>query len=77
LKIIDANGMSVMPGSIDAHKHINTGPNEKELMLSLLEAGYTTLLSRGGPGDDNLTLRDHIESGMITARGSFRRNASI
>ena len=65
LKIIDANGMSAMPGFIDAHKHINTGPNEKELMQSLLEAGYTTVLSGGGPGDGNLTLRDHIESGMI------------
>jgi imidazolonepropionase-like amidohydrolase len=34
-------------------------------MLSLLEAGYTTILSGGGPGDGNITLRDHIESGMI------------
>jgi imidazolonepropionase-like amidohydrolase len=34
-------------------------------MQSLLEAGYTTILSGGGPGDGNLTLRDHIESGMI------------
>src|SRR5690349_1862123 len=65
LKVIDAKGMSAMPGYIDAHKHINTGPNEKEQMQSLLEAGYTTVLSGGGPGDGNLTLRDHIESGMI------------
>ena len=34
-------------------------------MQSLLEAGYTTILSAGGPGDGTLTLRDHIESGMI------------
>lgn len=65
LKVIDAKGMSAMPGFIDAHKHINTGPNEKEQMQSLLEAGYTTVLSGGGPGDGNLTLRDHIESGLI------------
>ena len=65
LKMIDGKGMSAMPGFIDAHKHINTGPNEKEQMQSLLEAGYTTILSGGGPGDGNLTLRDHIESGMI------------
>ena len=25
---IDARGMSAMPGFIDAHKHVNTGPNE-------------------------------------------------
>jgi len=65
LKVIDARGMSAVPGFIDAHKHINTGPNEKEQMQSLLEAGYTTVLSGGGPGDGNLTLRDHIESGTI------------
>ena len=28
-KIIDAKGMSAMPGFIDAHRHINTGANEK------------------------------------------------
>jgi imidazolonepropionase-like amidohydrolase len=65
LRVIDAKGMTAMPGFIDAHKHINTGPMEKEQMQSLLEAGYTTILSGGGPGDGNLTLRDHIESGMI------------
>src|SRR5690349_13932154 len=57
LKVIDAKGMSAMPGFIDAHKHINTGPTEKEQMQSLLEAGYTTVLSGGGPGDGNLALR--------------------
>jgi hypothetical protein len=65
LRVIDAKGMSAMPGYIDAHKHINTGPNEKEQMQSLLEAGYTTILAGGGPGDGTLALRDHIESGMI------------
>jgi len=65
LKVIDAKGMAAMPGFIDSHKHINSGPMEKEQMQSLLEAGYTTILSGGGPGDGNLTLRDHIESGMI------------
>jgi imidazolonepropionase-like amidohydrolase len=34
-------------------------------MQSLLEAGYTTVLAGGGPGDGTLALRDHIESGMI------------
>ncbi len=65
LKIIDAKGMAAMPGFIDSHKHINTGPTEAAQMQSLLEAGYTTILSAGGPGDGNITLRDHIESGMI------------
>lgn len=63
--VIDASGMTAMPGFIDAHKHVNTGPNEKIYMQSILEAGYTTVLSAGGPGDGTMALRDHIESGMI------------
>jgi imidazolonepropionase-like amidohydrolase len=62
---IDAKGMSAMPGFIDAHRHFNTGPMEKEQMQAQLEAGYTTLLSAGGPAEGNVTLRDRIESGQI------------
>src|SRR6266446_4551291 len=62
---IDAKGMTVMPGFIDAHRHINTGPNEKMQMQQLLEAGYTTILSGGGPAEGNITLRDHIDKGVI------------
>jgi imidazolonepropionase-like amidohydrolase len=64
-QVIHANGMSAMPGFIDAHRHVNTGPNEKAEMQRQLEAGYTTILSGGGPGDGNRTLREHIESGLI------------
>ena len=64
-KTIDARGMTAMPGLIDAHKHINTGPTEKAQMQALLEAGYTTILSGGGPADGNITLRDHIDKGVI------------
>jgi imidazolonepropionase-like amidohydrolase len=65
LKTIDARGMTAMAGLIDAHRHINTGPNEKAQMQALLEAGYTTVLSGGGPADGNITLRDHIDKGTI------------
>ena len=34
-------------------------------MQQLLDAGYTTILSGGGPAEGNLTLRDHIEKGDI------------
>jgi imidazolonepropionase-like amidohydrolase len=64
-RTIDARGMTAMPGFIDAHKHINTGPTEKAQMQALLEAGYTTILSGGGPADGNITLRDHIDKGVI------------
>jgi imidazolonepropionase-like amidohydrolase len=63
--VVDARGMSAMPGFIDAHRHVNTGPNEKAEMQRQLEAGYTTILSGGGPGDGNLVLRQKIESGEI------------
>jgi imidazolonepropionase-like amidohydrolase len=65
LRTIDAKGMSAMPGFIDSHKHVNPGPNEKGQMQSLLEAGYTTILAGGGQADNNVTLRDHIDSGQI------------
>jgi imidazolonepropionase-like amidohydrolase len=62
---IDAKGMSALPGFIDAHRHVNTGPDEKKQMQDLLDAGYTTVLSGGGPAEGNIELRDHIESGTI------------
>src|SRR5438876_48880 len=62
---IDAHGMTAMPGFIDGHRHVNTGPNEKQQMQELLDAGYTTVLSAGGPADGNLTLKDHIDKGLI------------
>jgi imidazolonepropionase-like amidohydrolase len=76
---IDVKGMTAMPGFIDAHRHINTGPNEKAQMQALLEAGYTTVLSGGGPAEGNITLRDHIEKGVINGpriipSGSLRLN---
>jgi imidazolonepropionase-like amidohydrolase len=65
VQIIDAKGMSAIPGFIDAHRHVNTGPTEKEQMQQLLDAGYTTILSRGGPAEGNLTLKEHIDKGII------------
>ncbi|HTR37017.1 MAG TPA: amidohydrolase family protein [Bryobacteraceae bacterium] len=78
-QVIDAKGMTAMPGFIDGHKHINTGPNEKAQMQALLEAGYTTILSGGGPAEGNITLRDHIDKGLINGpriipSGSIRLN---
>ena len=64
-QVIDGRGLTAMPGFIDAHRHVNTGPTEKEQMQALLDAGYTTVLSGGGPADGNITLRDHIDKGVI------------
>jgi imidazolonepropionase-like amidohydrolase len=65
VQTVDAQGMSAMPGFIDAHRHVNTGTDEKQQMQQLLDAGYTTVLSGGGPAEGNLTLKDHIEKGLI------------
>jgi imidazolonepropionase-like amidohydrolase len=65
LPTIDATGMTAMPGFIDAHRHINTGPDERAEMQAQLEAGFTTILSGGGPSEGNIVLRDRIESGEI------------
>jgi imidazolonepropionase-like amidohydrolase len=64
-QMIDARGATALPGFIDAHRHVNTGPAEKEQMQALLDAGYTTILSGGGPAEGNITLRDHIDMGVI------------
>src|SRR5437868_5540612 len=40
---IDARGMTAIAGFIDAHRHVNTGPNETQQMQALLDAGYTTI----------------------------------
>src|SRR5215831_7011700 len=65
VQAIDARGMTAMAGFIDGHRHVNTGPDEKAQMQQLLEAGYTTILSGGGPAEGNLTLKEHIDKGMI------------
>jgi imidazolonepropionase-like amidohydrolase len=65
MQTIDGRGLTAMPGFIDGHRHVNTGPNEKLQMQQLLDAGYTTVLSGGGPAEGNLTLKDHIEKGVI------------
>ncbi len=61
--VIDANGMTAMPGFIDSHKHVNNGENAAAQMRSLLEAGYTTILAGGGQADANIALRDRIDKG--------------
>jgi imidazolonepropionase-like amidohydrolase len=63
LRVIDAKGLSAMPGFIDSHKHVNDGPNARAQMQSLIEAGYTTVLSGGSNGGADVALRDKIEKG--------------
>jgi len=65
LTTIDGSGMSAMPGFIDAHRHINNIEDERARMQAQLEAGYTTILSGGGPAGPVVAMRNRIESGEI------------
>lgn len=64
-QVIDAEGLTAMAGFIDGHKHVRDGEDFEAQMLSLLEAGYTTVLNGGGDGDDNLELSQRISSGEV------------
>jgi imidazolonepropionase-like amidohydrolase len=61
-----------MPGFIDAHRHIISGNAdqwfEKQAAARLqefLEAGYTTLMSGGGPVPGIVQLKERIEKGQL------------
>jgi len=68
---IDAQGRTVMPGFIDAHRHIATGDAAEWLakrapaqMQDFLDAGFTTVLCAICP-DQALELRQRVESGAV------------
>ena len=46
--VIDATGMTALPGFIDGHKHITSGPLEKQQMADLIENGFTQVYSLEG-----------------------------
>ena len=68
---IDAQGRTVMPGFIDAHRHIATGDPAEWLakrapaqMQEFLDAGFTTVLCAICP-DQALELRQRVASGTV------------
>ena len=70
---IDARGMTAMAGFIDAHRHVIRGNPEQWFteqaaarMQEFLEAGYTTLMSGGGPVPWIVQLKEQIERGDLT-----------
>ena len=72
-RVIDAQGMTVMPGYIDAHRHIIRGDPDVWMrgfadnnMREFLEAGFTTVLSAGDPLEQILELRRLTASGEMT-----------
>ncbi len=69
VRVIDAGGMTVMPGFIDAHRHIGTGDawagGEAAVRLQeFLDAGFTSVLS-AGDGAPALELRQRTNDGSL------------
>ena len=64
-RVLDAHGMSAMPGFIDAHRHLTFRPDAATEMHKLLEAGFTTVLSGGGAPEQQVAVRDQIDKGQI------------
>ncbi|MDG2090299.1 MAG: amidohydrolase family protein [Gammaproteobacteria bacterium] len=64
-QVINAEGMTAMAGFIDDHKHVRENPDFAAQMMSLLEAGYTTVLNGSGETEVNLRLSNLISSGEV------------
>ena len=73
-RVLDLGAMTVLPGMIDAHVHVNTGgttPAQRALIALAnaqtdLEAGFTTVLDMDSRGGFNtVDLRDAINSGLV------------
>jgi imidazolonepropionase-like amidohydrolase len=69
---LDAGGRTVLPGYIDAHRHIVNGDTEQwfreqsvQRMQEFLDAGFTTLMSGGGPMPGILELKRRIDAGEL------------
>ena len=69
---LDAGGRTVLPGYIDAHRHIINGDTEQwfreqsvQRMQEFLDAGFTTLMSGGGPMPGIMELKRRIDSGEL------------
>ena len=70
--VIDAKGMTVMPGFIESHRHIIRGNPAQWMkeeaaprMQEYLDAGFTTVLSAGDPLEQILELRKRTETGDV------------
>lgn len=70
---LDAQGMTVMAGFIDAHRHIISGGNpgawfreqSATTMQAFLDAGFTTLMEGGGRIPEIAELQRRISSGEL------------
>ena len=73
LPVLDAEGRTLLPGYIDAHRHIMRGDDDQwfreesvDRMREFLESGFTTLMSGGGPVPGIVELKRRVNSGTLT-----------
>jgi imidazolonepropionase-like amidohydrolase len=66
---LDTGGRTVLPGYIDAHRHIINGDSDRwfreesvRRMQEFLDAGFTTLMSGGGPMPGIMELKRRVDS---------------
>jgi imidazolonepropionase-like amidohydrolase len=72
VRTLDARGRTVLPGYIDAHRHIISGDTDQWFreqsvarMQEFLDAGFTTLMSGGGPMPGIMELKRRIDTGEL------------
>lgn len=72
MRTIDAQGRTVMPGFIDAHRHVISGDaaqwmaqQAQTTMQGFLDAGFTTVVSAGDAVEQILDLRRQVQAGAI------------
>src|SRR4051812_9069123 len=68
-EVIDARGLSLIPGLIDAHVHIGHSPEEMAPLY--LRFGVTTVRDTGGNLEQLIELRERLAAGTLAGPRLF------
>ena len=64
-KIIDARGLTVLPGYIDTHVHLTLAGLPRDNAAKTLEAGFTTVLDLGSANGAAVRVRRRIDADSV------------